>query len=61
MIQLSGLARFLHFGKYGPGPGGAGVGKKEEERGHRGDFSNLHAFGLLDRTCRPDLLFAGDV
>jgi hypothetical protein len=45
MIQLSGLARFLHFG----------------ERGPREDFGNLHAFGLLDRTCRPDLLFAGNV
>lgn len=22
-------------------------------------FENLHAFGLLDRTCKPDLLFAG--
>lgn len=30
-------------------------------KGEVGDyaFSNLHAFGLLDRTCRPDLLFAG--
>lgn len=45
MIQLSGLARFLHFG----------------EVGAREDFGNLHAFGLLDRTCRPDLLFAGNV
>jgi hypothetical protein len=61
MIQLSGLARFLHFGKCGPGPGGTAVGKMEEEGGPREDFGNLHAFGLLDRTCRPDLLFAGDV
>jgi len=60
MIQLSGLARFLNFGKYGPGPGGASVGK-EGEGGPQGDFGNLHAFGLLDRSCRPDLLFAGDV
>lgn len=30
-------------------------------KGEMGDyaFSNLHAFGLLDRTCKPDLLFAG--
>ena len=24
-----------------------------------GGFENLHAFGLLDRTCRPDLLLGG--
>ena len=24
-----------------------------------GQFETLHAFGLLDRTCKPDLLFAG--
>jgi hypothetical protein len=28
------------------------------ERG-AGDFENLHAFGLLDRTCTPDLLLGG--
>jgi hypothetical protein len=24
-----------------------------------GEFENLHAFGLLDRTCRPDLVVSG--
>lgn len=45
MVQFSGLARLLHSGEYGP----------------REKFGNLYAFGLLDRTCRPDLLFAGNV
>jgi len=27
--------------------------------GSGGGFENLHAFGLLDRTCRPDLLLGG--
>jgi hypothetical protein len=61
MIQLSGLARLLHCGVYGPRPSGATVGELEEEGRPRDDFGNLHAFGLLDRTCRPDLLFAGNV
>lgn len=61
MIQLSGLARFLRFGESGPEPSGATIGKVVEEWGPREDFANLHAFGLLDRTCRPDLLFAGNV
>lgn len=32
-------------------------GEDEEE----GGFSNLHTFGLLDKTCKPDLLLAGTV
>ncbi|RJP22804.1 MAG: hypothetical protein C4529_04855 [Deltaproteobacteria bacterium] len=61
MVQLSGLARLLHCGVYGPRPSGSAVGKKVGEGGPREDFGNMHAFGLLDRTCRPDLLFAGNV
>ena len=30
-----------------------------EDRIQAGEYSNLHTFGLLERTCNPDLLFAG--
>ena len=30
-----------------------------EDRIHAGEYSNLYAFGLLEHTCNPDLLFAG--
>jgi hypothetical protein len=60
MIQLSGLARFLHFGEHGPGFGAA-AGGDTVKGASRKDFGNLHVFGLLDRTCSPDLLLAGDV
>ena len=39
---------------------GAGLANLlEGVEGERGAFGNLHAFGLLDRTCTPDLLLGG--
>jgi hypothetical protein len=39
---------------------GAGLASLlEEDHPGRGEFAGLHAFGLLDRMCDPDLLFAG--
>jgi voltage-gated potassium channel Kch len=39
---------------------GAGLASLlREDEGPSGEFSGLHAFGLLERMCNPDLLFAG--
>jgi hypothetical protein len=37
----------------------AGLGVLLARQGGNVEYENLHAFGLLDRTCRPELLFAG--
>lgn len=57
MIQLSGLARVLHTGGPGSGPRDSAAGKKGESGDPREDFGNLHAFGLLDRTCKSEMIF----
>jgi hypothetical protein len=39
---------------------GAGLASLlRQERLAEGEYAELHAFGLLDRMCNPDLLFAG--
>jgi hypothetical protein len=39
---------------------GAGLASLlREDEAPSGEFSGLHAFGLLERMCNPDLLFAG--
>ena len=40
---------------------GAGLASLfSEDRSGEEEFAGLHAFGLLDRMCNPDLLLAGD-
>jgi hypothetical protein len=38
---------------------GAGLASLLDQGSDRQEFAGLHAFGLLDRMCSPDLLFAG--